>query len=162
MIKDAHRGRGIAVDPGKRSAGVSVFNNGLLEDMAFIRADGPIEVIAGVLSWFGSSQGLDWVCTEGQQVYGRGVGNPNDLLPLSFVCGGIQSVFDVQKRFMPLPRQWKGSVPKEIFARRIMLELTPEELKIFDEKKKDIPKSLLHNVVDAIGLGLYAVGRMKK
>jgi hypothetical protein len=58
----------------------------------------------------------------------------------------------------PYPVQWKGSVDKEVHNDRVLKRLTPAEREVIPK----LPKSKLHNVIDAIGLGLWALGRMQQ
>jgi hypothetical protein len=53
-----------------------------------------------------------------------------------------------------LPNKWKGNLPKKICKDRCKAVLTPEELARV--KTED------HNVWDAIGIGLWYLGRLKK
>lgn len=54
------------------------------------------------------------------------------------------------------PMVWKGNVPKEIMRPRILSKLDTQEV-------ARIPKTLYknHNVIDAIGIGLYGLRRLK-
>ncbi len=56
------------------------------------------------------------------------------------------------------PAQWKGAVPKEVHQPRILAALTAAEQGVLDAAK--VAPTLKNNVVDAIGLGLWAVGRL--
>lgn len=57
------------------------------------------------------------------------------------------------------PASWKGQVPKEIHHPRIYAALRPEEQKILYDTGLAMADSKRHNMVDAVGLGLYSVGR---
>jgi hypothetical protein len=52
------------------------------------------------------------------------------------------------------PQQWKGSVPKTVMERRIRSKLAPDELATLPTGAK------AHNAIDAVGLGLYHLGRL--
>lgn len=90
-------------------------------------------------------------------------GDPNDLLDVVAVGAAIAA-----KAYHPegkrqivttrFPRDWKGQVPKEIMTERIKASLTQEELDNVIACRKD----LLHNVYDAVGIGLHALGRLNK
>jgi hypothetical protein len=54
------------------------------------------------------------------------------------------------------PYQWKGQVPKEIMLKRIESTLKAQELARIEKT----PKSLRHNVIDAVGIGLHYFGRL--
>lgn len=58
-----------------------------------------------------------------------------------------------------LPITWKrGSIPKRIHHPRILARLTKDERALLLAVKCAL--SAQHNVIDAIGIGLWAVGRM--
>lgn len=157
-----------AIDPGKNNAGVAYFRNRKLVAAGLIRASDPLEVIERVLVW-GAMNGIGFqgnllsvhtLVTEGQQIYPRSPVDPNDLLPLAFVCGGIQAGVFAVRRVMPLPREWKGNVPKDVHVRKTLARLNKQAVAIVDAVEG--PKSLLHNTIDAIGLGLWALGLDKQ
>jgi len=84
-------------------------------------------------------------------------GDPNDLLDVAAVAGAAATLGE--PRFVT-PQQWKGRVPKPIHHKRIRAVLSADELAVFVTAEDAIPKSLAHNVLDAIGIGLWAKGRM--
>ena len=53
---------------------------------------------------------------------------------------------------------WKASTDPDVLARRILACLTPEELARVPKTKSALGYN--HNVLDAIGLGLWRLGRM--
>lgn len=96
------------------------------------------------------------VC-EIPQVYARdrSKGDPNDLIDLAGVVGACtQEALTVE--WSPVPRDWKGQIPKHVTQARVLDALGAEELAAIDET---IPASLLHNVYDAIHLGLVYLRR---
>lgn len=110
---------------------------------------------------------------EVMQVYGGPrKEDPNDLLELNGVQGAISAtVDDLDEIVAYLPRQWKGQVPKDVMCRRITKpgRLTEQELEntglvradnAIGAKHPNIPTHLLHNVLDAIGIGLYHLNRL--
>lgn len=141
----------VTLDPGQQ-AGLAVFK-------------GPSLVWCGLNElppYGGWCYGIFW---EKPQINGQTEGkDPNaivteavtagrwlDRLPrqLGAACAFERSVF---------PVQWKASVPKKIHNARVLAKLAPEELAILKALK--LPVSKEHNVIDAIGLGLFALGRM--
>jgi hypothetical protein len=130
---------------------------------------------------------LDWVCPEGfytierallefPQVYRAGRGkagaDPNDLLTLAAIDGAIVGLLAVPCAAV-LPRGWKatmGELPDGTYLpeQRIMGIsegaagwqpgtgiLSPDEV----ARVETCSRTLFHNVVDGIGIGLHAVGR---
>jgi len=57
------------------------------------------------------------------------------------------------------PLRWKGQVPKDIHHARVFAKLDDHEKAIVDECGRGIAPSKRHNMIDAVGLGLYKVGR---
>lgn len=77
--------------------------------------------------------------------------NPNDLIRLTYRAGALGG-FGAETI---TPVSWKGNVPDDILYKRILSKLT-------DTEKQAIPnrgKSVLHNTLDAIGIGLKKLGR---
>ncbi len=108
------------------------------------------------------SYGLEFdtrVIGERQVVYpgARGLKtNPNDLLDLAMCAGAFYGALCVEMRAtlrLVEPAEWKAQVPKDICRRRI-------EAMLSDDEKKVIRKGgEMHNVYDAIGIGLFATCR---
>jgi hypothetical protein len=91
---------------------------------------------------------------EMPQVYRTGQARLKDVTELAFSAGAIAARYENVIRY--LPAEWKGQVPKNIHQARIMAALTQSERKILDGiKKKD-----LQHILDAIGLGLFHLGRL--
>lgn len=85
----------------------------------------------------------------------------NDLIELAVMVGELKRVYrsfgsDVN---LVVPTTWKGSVPKEIHNRRVLSHLSPEELARVPLRPRS--KKPDHNAVDAIGLGLWKLRRMR-
>jgi hypothetical protein len=83
-------------------------------------------------------------------------GDPNDLVQLAAVVGGLCVAFKDANQVVYLPAEWKGQAPKEIIHARAAARLSPEEQGRISCRRK----SLLHNVLDATALGLKFLGRM--
>lgn len=87
-----------------------------------------------------------------------GKANPNDMITLARKVGRIEERFDhVPIKQVVFPRTWKGTVPKEIHNRRVIAKLDAREVETLHAVKCTEKK--LHNVIDAVGLGLWALGR---
>lgn len=143
----------LAVDPGKKGAGVAYFEDGKLCRCAFPVGAGPYEVALAVSVWH-LGPVVDDLVIEGQQVYGGFTAqDPNDLLPLAQVVGAVFARVRHHNRHNPLPRQWKGSVAKAIFTERLRAGLTDQEAALLSGLR--LPKRTEHNVLDAIGLGKW-------
>lgn len=57
-----------------------------------------------------------------------------------------------------LPRTWKGTLPKRAMLRVIVAALDADERRLV--KALGLPASLVHNVLDAIGLVLWSYDRL--
>jgi hypothetical protein len=111
------------------------------------------------------------VFIEMPQFYPRGHKRPNDLIKLAFTAGrlvGASGVAEMGYGYEAtyfLPHEWKGNIPKETCNNRARMRLQPDELAVLAACENVIlaygggGKSVLHNVLDAIGIGLFAVGR---
>lgn len=147
----------LAVDPGKKACGVAYFEDGVLVRCGLPRGVGAYETALAVEGWLTFRPILpviDDLVVEGQQVYGGRIrADPNDLLPLAQVVGAVFARVPHLNRANPLPRQWKGSVAKDVFTARIRAALTDPEAELLSSL--ELPKSTEHNVLDAIGLGKW-------
>lgn len=92
------------------------------------------------------------VISELPQIYQgpKQKGDPNDLIDLALVVGRLYP--DVLYK----PREWKGQVPKDAMVKRIESKLTQEE----KGRIEKCSASLRHNVLDAVGIGLFHLGRL--
>ena len=101
----------------------------------------------------------DTVAVETMQIDSRPV-PPADLLELNGVAGAVLGAIvyaspNVRRARGYTPKQWKGTIDKETHHRRALKLLTPAERRTLGAgaKQKDI--------MDAVALGLYELGRMK-
>lgn len=99
----------------------------------------------------------DCVIIEIPQVYPAHPVPPNDLITLAFLAGRYAGCATCEVSTV-FPHQWKGNLPKNICAARVRSLLLPEERRVVDAC--DAPAKQLHNVMDAIGIGLFALGRV--
>lgn len=77
---------------------------------------------------------------------------PNDLVTLAFLAGRYAGALTGEV-YTVFPHQWKGNLPKDVCAARVRARLSPEERAIVDAC--DVPEKQRHNVMDAIGIGLF-------
>jgi hypothetical protein len=79
---------------------------------------------------------------------------------LACTGGGIVSLLKrpSNKVEFVLPKVWKKQVPKDIMLDRIVARLDPTEKALLENKA--YAKYKKHNVIDAIGLGLYKLERL--
>ena len=158
----------VAVDPSTEATGVATFEDGKLIYVEILRgiglgADGMIFDIVMSLRDYDS----DDVIIESPTVYRRGgKGDANDLIPVAIIAGAAACALVNHTRVLrqiPIefvePRTWKGSVPKDIQNKRDLKKLSPEELELFHRMLRKEPRGLINNAADAVGIGLYKLGR---
>lgn len=138
----------LAIDPGE-SDGWAVFQNGRLAACGRHVRERDFE-------------GVDLVVIEKPQIYvlGKSKADPNDLISLAIKVGRLaERVERITGTDADLvrPQEWKGSVPKEIHNRRVIDALSADEACIAADALKLVPEKQRHNVIDACGLGLWAV-----
>ena len=149
-----------AIDPGKRACGFAEFyENGELAQASFVRAKDQDSVVAAVREEIANNPAPTLVI-EFPRVYPlrQQKGDPNDLMELAYVVGGISSFPFWGKRVRYYPRDWKGTVDPDVMTGRIRRCLSSAE-------QSDIESpgaALEHNVFDAIGIGLYYFGRLNQ
>lgn len=165
----------IAIDPSINALGVAVFNeHGYLLYARTITSQphikDPTQRIAAMASQV-KAVGEQWPTKrviEWPQVDKRTANtDPEDLWLLAGVCGALSTETSIAVR----PREWKGQLPANVCARRILERLEPIELEAIDgligftkcldraEKEGYEISHRLHNAIDAVGLGLYQLGR---
>lgn len=155
----------IAVDPGTRFTSVAVFEDRRLARVNAFKSELPSlpdrinNMVTSCADWL--DRWPDTVLVEVPRVYPdqHKKVDPEDLISLSLVAGAFLVLGDKSK--MVRPSEWKGQMPKEVCQRRIEKILTLEELRISQWVVGQFPPDLQHNLWDAIGIGLYGVGRFK-
>ena len=119
-----------------------------------------------------------YIGVEGQEVYMKGVARPNDIVNLALVTGACLAYsfpdwpipFYVES---PLPKDWKGQVPKRVSQRKILEEFKIPSTQLQDScrpsaeylKQNDFPNVKLpdwKHVVDAMGLALWVAQRRQR
>jgi hypothetical protein len=85
--------------------------------------------------------------------------NPDDLLKLMGLVGEWKNYLESMGCRVEYvePRQWKGTVPKHIHNRRTLSLLTDGEVAILPKRPR--AKDYDHNMLDAVGLGLWKLHR---
>lgn len=73
--------------------------------------------------------------------------DPNDLIPLAEIAGGLISALDWAQCFTPKPSEWKGNVPKKIHHKRLMVHID------------NIIGRTSEHARDALGLALFGARR---
>lgn len=168
----------IAIDPGVHSMAIAVFNDNKVLVDAWNEEDTRSKV-EGLLNqtierWGSPSVRLinrlqshvrlerNHIVGERQVVYPGAKGlktNPNDLLDLAMCAGAFYGALCVDMHANLIifePTTWKAQVPKDITRKRIEMLLGSTEKAVIKKGGE------MHNVYDAIGIGLFALGRARK
>ena len=88
-------------------------------------------------------------------------GDPNDILYLMLINGAILKSVPCKDADLVRVTTWKGQTPKEQMRKRILGDaefniqpkLSPAELRILGDNPN-------HNVLDAVGIGLWVLKRL--
>lgn len=91
--------------------------------------------------------------------------NPNDLLQTDFRAGLLSGYYlgmgmDLEE--IRPPSLWKGQVPDDVILERVLEKTSDKERELIGEAKSARAKKLDHNMVDAIGMGLWRLNRWRK
>ncbi len=145
----------LAIDPGAHLIGAAVFsvNEGhTLEQVEVVR----FKHVSEIELWFIEKRwGVDKIVVEVPQVYPtRGKADPNDLIPVALTAGACLSISS--SSIAVRPHEWKGSIDKKVHQARLLKGLSERDRAMIDAVK---PASLRHNAIDALGLGLWLIGR---
>lgn len=156
----------LSVDPGLRVSGYAIWlgntlqSAGLATDSKTLMGPMAWREMASALLLIVLNKRIDNLFIEIPQVYtaSRSKGDPNDLIQIAGVAGAITSAIysPMSTAYGVKPREWKGCVEKSVTENRVRKKLSNAELKTI---KFPTAKSLHHNVFDAIGIGLYHLGR---
>jgi hypothetical protein len=143
-----------SVDPGGTELGWASWADGRLVACGLSRTKVKLWQLRAVyhraaLEALGAYPGL--VICECMRVRGgRGLGNPQILVELNGIAGHVGNAWTE-------PGTWKGRLSKELHQPRILATLAPAELALVMAVK---PPSLRHNTIDAVGIGLWHLGRL--
>ena len=164
----------LSIDPGINSCGAALWVNGKLVDCDRFQVskagktqlqravEVANDIVAWVLQGYKRMSHVDEVCFEWPQVYraSKSKGDPNDLLPLVAVGSVVCGLQDEAKHFCYLPREWIGQLPKVTSGSYFS---SPRGLRILGRldsaERKLVPDQ--NDVGDAVGIGLYHLGRLK-
>jgi hypothetical protein len=168
------------IDPGKHEHACAIFRSGALASVQFIAP-----AAFGDTSFL---QHTDAVVIEKPQVYpGADEKNPNDLLDVygaARMSEGMMLVLGGPAAHYVLPREWKGGFQKPAHHRQVWAALSPAEKEVFardsglevefiGDKIEKACETLArtrkvsgyswkaHNLLDAVGLGLWHHRRLR-
>lgn len=162
---------GIAVDPGLRGCGLAFFDldtkklilaeyvrNTERHGFDFVAARAMTLQIRISVVRFGMEQPERFwgECPVSYQA-GAQKGDQNDLIHLAGFVYMIAGAFENSALCQYTPREWKGTIEKEQMADRIIGRLDAAENAAVRQAGV-----LTHNIWDAVGIGLHALGRLER
>lgn len=103
--------------------------------------------------------------------YGKSKGDPNRLAPIWAMAGYLIGNIAPTTFRLIRPAEWKGNLKKIQMFAKIIRHMEPEEIAVFNVEAFKKPraedcveppkeKSIPGDALDAIGLGLYTLGRL--
>lgn len=148
----------ITIDPGVKT-GVAVFEKGLLRHCGLLSYDNS-QLFGYAIQGIFELSPPGRLVVEVPRIYNRKrwKGDPNDLILnaiIAGICIGKSAEYCIAEEVHVT--DWKGQRPKDVdnaYTRKI---LSGDELAVLHNER--IPKSYEHNVVDAIGIGLWKLER---
>ena len=139
----------LAFDPGAVTGWAHFVDGVLMVAGAFRQGKGPAHVFEVVP---GHREGLAVVIEKPVIYREESKGDPNGLITLAIRAGEIGGLFRGSAKVEYIrPSTWKGSTPKPINHARTMAKLKDLE----KDRLPKLAKSNAHNMLDAIGLGLW-------
>ena len=137
----------LAIDPG-RYAGWALSRDGIVVACGLNVYPNRIRVFAGV---------DEVVCERPQHYPNMSTKQANDLITLALRAGGLcECACPGVPVTWVLPHAWKCSVPKDMHNVRVLKRLEESEKVLVRESAC---ASLVNNVIDAVGLSLWASKR---
>jgi hypothetical protein len=149
----------VTIDPGM-STGVAEFQNEVLLNVGLIKFECCRQYTKDLFRLMDVAK-PERVVIEIPKIYPfkNQKGDQNDLIKLAVqagICIAAASPFCHVEEVHP--QEWKGQRPKEVDNKHTLsLLYDPVELDVFNSLQ--ISKNLRHNVLDAIGIGLWVLKR---
>ena len=150
MIKK--EGTMLSVDPGTKDMGWALWQGDRMVRCGIARGQDWIEAVLNM-----PPLTVGQLFIEDQQIYRNSRINAHSLLSVARVVGAVVFYYNTPLTVLVLPRAWKGQLPKEVCGRRTISKLDPAEQAVLG--KTNYAKSIRHNLIDAIGIGLWGLGR---
>lgn len=150
----------VAIDAGEDS-GWALFCKGQLIESG-VTTGSPPTLPPSICLLLNENRDCSKAIIEKPQAYPVSPVDSNDLITLGIVVGEWKEYLYRHGATVELvlPRTWKGTVPKRIHGKRIVATLTEEEKKVLPRRPR--AKNYDHNMLDAVGLGLWKLERTKR
>jgi len=155
----------LAVDPGKRYAGLALFRGKTLWDAGRPDPGDGVREPNDVLTEMTSRAVVEWArdrggrfncCAEFMQARGRSF-KTTSLLELNAVSGWACGAAD--NGYLVQVKDWKSTYTKAMIAAWVARELGSTEEQLLAGILAPMSPDQRSDVVDAVGIGLWAVGR---
>lgn len=170
----------LTIDPGIRGAGAAIYrlDSGELVSAAYCKS--PLKtgnqaaecraVAMAVCQWVDeagySDEHITQIAVEWPRMLppGQQRGDQNDLPALAAVSTAVTIAFPAVEVKSLYPRDWKGTVAPDVMTMRISNRLSEHEATRvqWHGKARDPRCGVMHNVFDAIGIGLWVLGRLDR
>ncbi len=151
----------VGIDPGVHECGVAIEcddsnpSRHCMQRIAFLAAGTLPEMLDRVWGCV-PGEGSLHICVEGQQIYRseNSKGDPNDMINVAQVAGAMLGMLLVDHAPLPtvykvpLPRTWKGSLPKKQHHSRLARDFPYWVAPV----KAQTKSTMQHHVWDAVGL----------
>lgn len=164
-MRAAKRSAGKTGKTGAGASGASVPNKLLTidpgKDLGWALWQGGELAACGLGTFPGDCADIDRLVVERPHT-GHTRARKQDVITLAIRAGEVAGIMSFLTGVPPEylePNRWKGSQSKEISARVTQSKLRPQELALFEEACRGIAEGKRHNVLDAIGIGLYVLKR---
>ena len=146
------------IDSGKRLCGWAVYRHSLMVDCGLWREASKNRSGAVVVFPLVSKAVVEMA--QAYQSNKQSVpADPNDLIAISTRGGWLAGKMAPNAELETWqPFKWKGNIPGDTMSERIVDKLSGPELRILE--RCGAPPYLLHNVVDAVGMGLREANRL--
>jgi len=111
----------------------------------------------------GWSERIDEVHAERPKHYPNSKVSATDIVTLALRCGESVGAYSARGAKVTYyePAEWKGQVAKNPHHQRIWARLTDSEKDIVEKAARKVPEKKRNNVLDAVALGLFALGRVR-
>jgi len=165
IMNKLYKERVLAFDPGNNTGWALISKRHGLLDAGLIEFKNglPVKNIHGF-----PPASADRVIIEKPRIYSKTKKrvDPNDSISVALVggfCAGVclRDAYTSQGKYAEIeyvfPQDWKGGRPKDIDNEYTWGLMSPHERDVLT--KQGFTKKQIHNVLDAIGIGFWAVGR---
>lgn len=139
----------IVIDPSVRACGWAVFRGNDLDSAGVVQATDP-PGLADRLSLI-ISVSHHMCLIERPRIYPHSPVPPNDIVTLGIAVGVATAL--ARLRGLRVQYTYPTMLNKEVTEHRVRKKLDPDQL------LENVPKSLRHNAIDAIHLGMIEVGK---